>query len=67
MVKLVASRTGIPEDKAKMAVELVVQHLKVKLPTALGGQIDSALAGGGGVGETLRKLGIGRYRNVNGQ
>ena len=32
LVKLVASRTGIPEDKARMAVELVMQHLKGKLP-----------------------------------
>jgi hypothetical protein len=58
LVKLVASRTGIPEDKARMAVELVMQHLKGKLPGPLGSQLDSALSGeGGGLGGILGKLG----------
>ena len=57
IVKLVVAKTGIGEDKARMAVELVVQHLKGKLPGALGAQLDSALAGGGGLGGVLGKLG----------
>jgi hypothetical protein len=50
LVKLVAAKTGIPEDKARMAVELVVQHLKGRLPGGLGSQLDSALSGEGGGG-----------------
>lgn len=58
LVKLVVARTGIPEDKARMAVEVVVQHLKGKLPAPLAGQLDSALSGGGGgVGGLLGNLG----------
>ena len=58
LVKLVATRTGLSEDKARMAVELVVQHLKGKLPGPLGGQIDAALSGGGGgLGGMLGKIG----------
>ena len=58
LVKMVAARTGIPEDKARMAVELIVQHLKGKLPEPLAGQIDAALTGGGGgLGGLLGKLG----------
>ena len=58
LVKMVASRTGIPEDKARMAVELVVQHLKGKLPGPLGSQLDAAISGGGGgLGGMLGKLG----------
>lgn len=48
LVKLVSERVGIPEDKARMAVELVLNQLKTRLPGPLAGQIDSALAGTAG-------------------
>ena len=58
LVKQVASRIGVPEDKARMAVELVVQHLKGKLPGPLASQIDAALSeSGGGLGGMLGQLG----------
>ena len=50
LVKLIAERTGLPEDKARMAVDLVMQHLKSALPSGLGSQLDAALSGGGGGG-----------------
>jgi hypothetical protein len=55
LVKTVAQRAGIPEDKARMAVDVVVNQLKSKLPGPVSGQIDSALSGqgGGGLGEKL--------------
>ena len=46
LVKLVSQKTGLPQDKAKMAVETVVNFLKQKLPPALAGQLDAILAGG---------------------
>jgi ribosomal protein L31E len=38
--KLVTRKTGLPEDKAKMAVEIVVGFLKQKLPAAVAARID---------------------------
>jgi len=62
LVKLVVAQTGIPEDKARMAVDLVVQHLKGRLPAPLASQLESVLGGGGsalggGLGDMLGKLG----------
>jgi len=47
LVKLVAQKLGIADDKAKLAVETVVGFLKKKLPGPLASQIDSALGAGG--------------------
>ena len=49
LVKLVAEKTGLSEDKAKVAVETVIGFLKSKLPEPIAGQIDSVLGGEGGV------------------
>jgi hypothetical protein len=49
LVKLVAGKLGIADDKAKLAVETVVGFLKKKLPAPLASQIDGVLAGGGGI------------------
>jgi hypothetical protein len=59
LVKMVVAKTGVPEDKARMAVEVVLQHLKGKLPGPLASQLDSALSGGtgGGLGGMLGNLG----------
>ena len=43
LVKLVAKKTGLPEDKAKVAVETVVGFLKQKLPAPVASQIDGVL------------------------
>ncbi len=45
LVKLVAQKTGLPEDKAKVAVETVVGFLKQKLPAPIASQIDGVLGG----------------------
>ncbi len=50
LVKMVAERTGISEDKARMAVELIIGQLKTRLPAPLAGQLEAALSGGGGGG-----------------
>lgn len=47
LVKLVAQKTGLPEDTAKVAVQTVLDYLKQKLPAPISSQIDNALAGGG--------------------
>jgi hypothetical protein len=46
LIKLVSQKTGLPQDKAKVAVETVINFLKKKLPPSIGGQLDAILAGG---------------------
>jgi hypothetical protein len=58
VVKLVSQKTGLSEEKSKVAVETVVNYLKDKLPEPLAGQIDNVLAGkeGGGLAQGLGGL-----------
>jgi hypothetical protein len=64
LIGQIAQKTGIGEDKARLAAETVVSFLKTKLPGPIGSQLDSALQGGSeslgekGVGEKLKE-GIG--------
>jgi len=53
LISQVVQRTGIPEDKARMAVETVLGFLKTKLPAPIAGQIDNVVGGGGGEGGGL--------------
>lgn len=46
LIKLVSQKTGLPQDKAKVAADTVINFLKQKLPPSLAGQIDAVLAGG---------------------
>ena len=60
LIKLISEKVGVTPDKASMAVQLIVSHLKSKAP-ALSGQIDGLLSGGGasagGLGDMASKLG----------
>jgi hypothetical protein len=47
LIATVSQKTGIDADKAKTAVETVVNFLKEKLPGPVGGQIEQALSGSG--------------------
>lgn len=60
IVQQIVQRVGIPEDKARMAVQLVVEHLKGKVPGPIASQLDSYLGGqqqsgsdGGGLGSAI--------------
>ncbi len=48
LVNLVAQKTGLPQDKAKVAVDTVLNFLKQKLPAPIAGQIDAAISGNTG-------------------
>ncbi len=56
----VKNRAGIPEDKARGAVDAVVGYIKEKSPT-IGNQIEGFVHGGGGniAGQVKDKLGLG--------
>lgn len=47
LVNTLVQKTGLPEDKARLAVDTVVNYLKSKLPASVAGQVDNALAGEG--------------------
>ena len=58
LVRMVAEKTGISEDKARTAAETVIGYLKDKMPAAVSSQLDSAVSGGGGsVGRMAEGLG----------
>ena len=50
LIRQVAERTGIGEDKARTAVETVVGFLKERLPAPVAGHLDGVLGGGGASG-----------------
>ena len=58
LVNIVSQKTGLSEEKANVAVELVVEFLKGKLPGPVAAQIDgilsrSAAGGAAGLGKKL--------------
>jgi hypothetical protein len=57
LIKLVSQKTGLPQDKAKVAVDTVIGFLKQKLPPAIAGQIDTLLGGGKLPGDIASSLG----------
>ena len=57
LVKLVAQKTGLPPEQAKIAVQTVLGFLKQKLPAPLAAQIDGLLAGGGASPDLAQGLG----------
>ncbi len=50
LVNLVAQKTGLPPDQAKMAVETVLDFIKGKLPQPIAAQIDGLIGGSGSSG-----------------
>lgn len=56
IVQQIVQRVGIPEDKARIAAQLVIDHLKGKLPDSISGQLDSYLTGQPG-SEASERLG----------
>ncbi len=46
LVNLVVQKTGISQDDARKAVEVIVGELKSKLPAPIAGHMDAFLAGG---------------------
>jgi len=54
---LVVTKTGIPKEQAKMAVDTVLDFLKKKLPAPVAAQVDAVLGGQGGMGAAADMLG----------
>jgi uncharacterized protein (DUF2267 family) len=56
LIKQVADRTGIGEEKARQAVETVVGFLKERLPAPIAAHVDTAL-GGSQAGDVMGNIG----------
>ena len=50
LVNLVVKKTGISQDDARKAVEVIVSELKSKLPGPIASHLDSFISGGMGGG-----------------
>lgn len=59
IVQQVVQRTGIPEEKARMAVQVVLGQLEQRLPGPIAAQIRAHLSGGGAGGASLGDLAKG--------
>ena len=46
LINLVVQKTGISQDDARKAVEVIVNALKSKLPAPIAGHLDSFMSGG---------------------
>ena len=57
LVALVVEKTGLSEKQAEMAVEVVLDFIKDKLPPVGSGQIDSLLEAKGDLGAAADALG----------
>ena len=53
IIQQVVQRTGIPEDKARMAVQVVLDQLEKKLPGPIASQLREHLGGGSSGGSAL--------------
>ena len=56
IIQRLIEKTGLPEDKARMAVDTVLNFLKEKLPAPVAAQIDSLMAGGEGMSGKVGEL-----------
>lgn len=57
LVKTLCEKTGLPEDKARMAADTVINFIKSKLPESVSSQLDGALTGQGSSGSIADRLG----------
>lgn len=53
LIKNISAKTGISEEQARSAVNMVTGFLKEKLPAPIAGQIDNVMSGAGGAGGML--------------
>lgn len=51
MTKMVSQRTGLPEDKSRMAAQAVMDYITNHLPTPVANQVRDAVMSGKGTGD----------------
>lgn len=58
LIKLVTEKTGLPDDKARLAIDVVLGFLKQRLPGSAGEQLSALVSGAAGGGVTEKVKGI---------
>ena len=66
LIRMVAERTGLSEDKARSAAETVIGYLKDKLPAPVSAQLDNITGGGSSGGGGSNGAGGGSGRATGG-
>jgi uncharacterized protein (DUF2267 family) len=56
LVALVSKKTGLSQDQATAAVNVVLDFIKKKLPAPVAAQVDAVLSGSGGLREAAKAL-----------
>jgi hypothetical protein len=57
LIDLVSQKTGLSKEMSKMAVEIVIDFIKKKLPAPVAAQVDAFLGGKGDLGAAANLLG----------
>ena len=65
LVKRITEQTGISDDQARSAVNMVAGFLKERLPAPLAGQVENVLTGAGGMTDKLGDV-AGKVGNMFG-
>jgi hypothetical protein len=60
LIALVSKQTGLPKEQAKMAVTVVLDFLKKKLPAPVAAQVEAVLSGSGTMGAVASALDDGK-------
>jgi len=63
LIDQVTQRAGIPQDKARAAVDTVVGYLKERLPQPVASQLDGAISGQSGSGGGIAQAAKGMFGN----
>ena len=59
IIQRLIEKTGLPEDKARMALDTVVQFLKERLPGPMAAQIDGFISGDSGMSGKVADMAAG--------
>jgi hypothetical protein len=57
LIKLVSQKTGMNDEMSKVAVDVVLDFLKKKLPAPVAAQVDAVLGGEGNLGAAANLIG----------
>ena len=61
LIKLLTEKTGLSDDKARLAIETVVGFLKQRLPAPVAEQLNASLTGAAteGIAEKVKEMAAG--------
>jgi hypothetical protein len=61
LIKLLTEKTGLPDDKARIAVDTIVGFLKQRLPAGVAEQLNTVLTApaGEGIAEKVKGMAAG--------